>query len=176
MVIDVGILRIVLVGWPLAAAGFTGGILMVILIARIFRLTRTPRLVQMAREHAEGGALGRMEGHAAMDMSVEGGPFLRRLFSARGFTAVSHLFVMDWASVWGDVLRGFLIAGALAAWVPESFWQAFFLTGNPTPAKLVRPVVRPLIAIISFGFSVCNVPLAACLWRRGLRCRGVGAF
>ncbi len=138
LVIELGIILIVLLGWPFAAAEFTGGILMVILIALIFRLTLTPRLVQMAREHAEGGALGRMEGHAAMDMSVEGGPFLKRLFSARGFTAVSHLFVMDWASVWVDVLGGFLIAGALAAWVPESFWQAFFLTGNPTLATLAR--------------------------------------
>src|SRR5260370_37289805 len=115
MVIDVGILRIVLVGWRFAAAEFTGGILMVILIALIFRLTLTPRLVQMAREHAEKGALGRMEGHAAMDMSVEGGPFLRRLFSARGFTAVSPLFVMDWAAGWVGVVSGFVIAAALAA-------------------------------------------------------------
>ncbi len=176
LVIELGIILIVLLGWPFAAAEFTGGILMVILIALIFRLTLTPRLVQMAREHAEGGALGRMEGHAAMDMSVEGGPFLKRLFSARGFTAVSHLFVMDWASVWVDVLGGFLIAGALAAWVPESFWQAFFLTGNPTLAKLVGPLVGPLIAIISFVCSVGNVPLAAVLWRGGISFGGVVSF
>jgi uncharacterized membrane protein YraQ (UPF0718 family) len=63
-----------------------------------------------------------MEGHAAMDMSVEGGgSFVSRLFSERGFTAVSHLFVMHWVSVWQDVAGGFLIAGALAAWVPASF-------------------------------------------------------
>ncbi len=159
LVIELGIILIVLLGWPFAAAEFTGGILMVILIALIFRLTLTPRLVQMA-----------------MDMSVEGGPFLRRLFSARGFTAVSHLFVMDWASVWVDVLGGFLIAGALAAWVPESFWQAFFLTGNPTLAKLVGPLVGPLIAMLSFVCSVGNVPLAAVLWRGGISFGGVVAF
>src|SRR5260221_7990233 len=176
LVIELGIILIVLLGWPFAAAEFTGGILMVILIALIFRLTLTPRLVQMAREHAEKGALGRMEGHAAMDMSVEGGTFLKRLFSVRGFTAVSHLFVMDWAPVWVDVLRGFLIAGALAAWVPESFWQTFFLTGNPTLAKLVGPLVGPLIAIISFVCSVGNVPLAAVLWRGGISFGGVVSF
>lgn len=176
LVIELGIILIVLLGWPFAAAEFTGGILMVMLIALIFRLTLTPRLVQMARAHAEQGALGRMEGHAAMDMSVEDGPFLRRLFSARGFTAVSQLFVMDWVSVWVDVLGGFLIAGALAAWVPESFWQAFFLTGNPTLAKLVGPLVGPLIAIISFVCSVGNVPLAAVLWRGGISFGGVVSF
>ncbi|MGZ3674630.1 MAG: permease, partial [Ktedonobacterales bacterium] len=115
LVIELGIVLIVLLGWPFAAAEFTGGIVMVILIAVIFRLTLTPKLVQLAWQHAERDAVGRMEGHAAMDMSVEGGgSFFSRLFSGHGFTAVSHLFVMDWASVWVDVLGGFLIAGALA--------------------------------------------------------------
>src|SRR5258707_9327021 len=114
LVIELGIILIVLLGWPFAAASYVGGIVMVVLIALIFRLTLTPRLVQMAREHAEKGALGRMEGHAAMDMSVEGGPFLRRLFSARGFTAVSQLFVVDLAACWVDVLGGVLIAQAPA--------------------------------------------------------------
>src|SRR5215469_12986525 len=142
LVIELGIILIVLLGWPFAAAEFAGGIVMVVIIALIFRFTLTPRLVERARTHAERGALGRMEGHAAMDMSVEGGgSFFARLLSGRGFTAVSHLFVMDWASVWTDILLGFLIAGALAAWVPESFWQAFFATSNPTLAKIIGPLV-----------------------------------
>lgn len=122
LVIELGIILIVLLGWPFAAAEYLGGVLMVVIIALLFRLTLTPRLVDLARTHAAQGALGRMEGHAAMDMSIEGGPFLARLFSGRGFTASSHLFIMDWASVWLDILGGFLIAGALAAWVPEFFW------------------------------------------------------
>ncbi len=121
LVIELGIILIVLMGWPFAAAEFAGGILMVVIIAVIFRLTLTPRLVQRVREHAERGAQGRMEGHAAMDMSVEGGgSFVSHLLSGRGFTAVSHLFVMDWASVWTDIVLGFLIAGALAAWTAPS--------------------------------------------------------
>jgi len=177
LVIELGIILIVLLGWPFAAAEFTGGVLMVVVIAALFRLTLTPRLVRQAREHAERGALGRMEGHATMDMSVEGGgSFVARLFSGRGFTAVSHLFVMDWAAVWMDVLGGFLIAGALAAWVPNSFWQAFFLTGHPTLAKIEGPLVGPLVAIISFVCSVGNVPLAAVLWRGGISFGGVVSF
>jgi uncharacterized membrane protein YraQ (UPF0718 family) len=177
LVIELGIILIVLLGWPFAAAEFTGGIVMVVFIALTFRLTLTPRLVSRAREHAERGALGRMEGHAAMDMSIEsGGSFLSRLLSGRGFTAVSQLFVMDWASVWIDVLGGFLIAGALAAWVPNGFWQAFFLTHNPTLSRIVGPLVGPLVAIISFVCSVGNVPLAAVLWRGGISFGGVVAF
>jgi len=176
LVIELGIILIILMGWQFAAAEFVGGILMVIFIALIFRLTLTPKLVQMAKTQAERGVIGRMEGHAAMDMSVSGGSFFSRLFSGRGFTAVSHFFVMDWASVWVDIALGLLIAGALAAWVPDSFWNAFFLTNQPTLAKIEGPLVGPLVAIFSFVCSVGNVPLAAVLWRGGISFGGVVSF
>ncbi len=176
LVIELGIILVVLMGWQFTAAEFVGGILMVILIALIFRFTLTPKLIQMAKTQAEKGAMGRMEGHAAMDMSVSGGSFFSRLLSKRGFTAVSNFFVMDWASVWVDIVIGLLIAGALAAWVPNSFWNAFFLTGHPTLAKIEGPLVGPLVAIISFVCSVGNVPLAAVLWRGGISFGGVVSF
>lgn len=176
LVIELGIILIVLMGWQFATAEFVGGILMVIFIALIFRFTLTPKLVQMAKTQAERGLMGRMEGHAAMDMSVSGGSFFSRLFSGRGFTAVSNFFVMDWASVWVDIVLGLLIAGALAAWVPDSFWNAFFLTNHPTLAKIEGPLVGPLVAIFSFVCSVGNVPLAAVLWRGGISFGGVVSF
>ena len=176
LVIELGIILVVLMGWQFMAAEFVGGILMVIFIALLFRLTLTPRLVQMAKTQAEKGQMGRMEGHAAMDMSVSGGSFFSRLLSGRGFTAVSQYFVMDWASVWVDIVIGLLIAGALATWVPNSFWQAFFFTSNPTLAKIEGPLVGPLVAIVSFVCSVGNVPLAAVLWRGGISFGGVVSF
>jgi len=176
LVIELGIILTVLMGWQFTAAEFVGGILMVIFIALIFRLTLTPKLVQLAKAQAEKGEMGRMEGHAAMDMSVSGGSFFSRLLSAKGFTAVSNYFVMDWASVWVDIALGLLIAGALAAWVPDSFWRAFFLTSNPTLAKIEGPLVGPLVAMVSFVCSVGNVPLAAVLWRGGISFGGVVSF
>src|SRR5260370_28050594 len=83
---------------------------------------------------------------------------------------------MDWASVWVDIVLGLLIAGALAAWVPDSFWRAFFFTNNPTLAKIEGPLVGPLVAIVSFVCSVGNVPLAAVLWRGGFGFRRVVLF
>src|SRR5881227_3034696 len=83
---------------------------------------------------------------------------------------------MDWASVWVDIALGLLIAGALAAWVPDSFWNAFFLTNHPTLAKIEGPLVGPLVAIFSFVCSVGNVPLAAVLWRGGISFGGVVSF
>lgn len=176
LVIELGVILIVLMGWPFAAAEFTGGIIMVVLLALIFRLTLTPHLVDIARCQAEKGIAGRMEGHAAMDMSIDGGSVLSRLLSRRGLTATSHYFVMDWASVWTDVVGGLLIAGVLAAWVPDTFWRAFFMVDNPTLAAIEGPLVGPLVAMLSFVCSVGNVPLAAVLWRGGISFGGVVSF
>ncbi|HEY4033702.1 MAG TPA: permease, partial [Ktedonobacteraceae bacterium] len=125
---------------------------------------------------AEKGLMGRMEGHAAMDMSISGGSFWRKLLSREGLTAVSNYFVMDWVSVWVDIALGLLIAGALAVWVPDSFWRAFFLSNDPTLAKIEGPLVGPLVALVSFVCSVGNVPLAAVLWRGGISFGGVVSF
>src|SRR5947199_1061719 len=176
LVIELGIILFVILGWQFTLAEYFGGIVMVIFIGMIFRLTLTPKLVAMARANADKGLLGRMEGHAAMDMSLSEGSFFSKLFSGRGFTAVSNVFVMDWASVWVDIVLGLLIAGALAAWVPESFWQVFFLSNNPTLAKIEGSLVGPLVAIFSFVCSVGNVPLAAVLWRGGISFGGVVSF
>jgi len=176
LVIELGILLAILMGWQFTAAEYVGGLLMVIFLALLFRLTLTPRLVQMAKEQAEKGLMGRMEGHAAMDMSVSGGSFWRKLLSSEGLTAISNYFVIDWASVWVDIVLGLLIAGALAAWVPDSFWRAFFLSNNPTLAKFEGPLVGPLVAVVSFVCSVGNVPLAAVLWRGGISFGGVVSF
>ena len=69
-----------------------------------------------------------------------------------------------------------MIAGALRAWVPSWFWQAFFLEGHPFLAKLWGPLVGPLVAILSFVCSIGNVPLAAVLWNGGISFGGVMAF
>jgi len=176
LVIELGIILVVLLGWQFAAAEFAGGLVMVILIALIFRLTLTPRLVELARKHSDQGLVGRMEGHATMDMSMSDGSLAARIFSGRGFTAISHYFVMDGVAVWQDVAGGFLIAGALAAWVPNSFWRAAFLSGDPALARIEGPLVGPLVAIVSFVCSVGNVPLAAVLWRGGISFGGVASF
>jgi len=82
---------------------------------------------------------------------------------------------MDWAAVWIDIFGGLLIAGALAAWVPDSFWRGLFL---PTTARSQRSgaLIGPLVAIISFVCSIGNVPLAAVLWNGGISFGGVLAF
>jgi uncharacterized protein len=176
LVIELGIVLVVLMGWQFTAAEFVGGPLMIVFVALLFRAFLTPRLVERARAHAEQGLAGRMEGHAEMDMAVTGGSLRRRLTSPQGFTAVSQYYVMNWASVWTDIALGLLIAGALAAWVPNHFWQDFFLVRHPLAAKLEGPLVGPVVAVVSFVCSVGNVPLAAVLWNGGISFGGVASF
>jgi uncharacterized membrane protein YraQ (UPF0718 family) len=178
LVIELGIIMVVLLGWQFTAAEFVGGPLMIIILAVLFHLFLTPKLVNAARKQAEKGLDGRMEGHAAMDdMAVKGsGTIWQKLRSSEGKTATSHFFIMDWASIWTDIVLGLLIAGALAAWVPESWWKAIFFTNNHTAALIWGPLVGPLIAVLSFVCSVGNVPLAAVLWNGGISFGGVVAF
>ena len=176
LVFELGLVLLILLGWQFLAAEFAGGLLMIAILAVIFKYTLRARMVDAARVQAERGLRGRMEGHGDMDMSVTEGPFLARLFSTRGVTAVSHYFYGDVAGVAQDILLGFLIAGALAAWVPNSFWQALFISGNPTLGTIWGPIIGPVIAMLSFVCSVGNVPLAAVLWSGGISFGGVISF
>jgi uncharacterized membrane protein YraQ (UPF0718 family) len=177
LVIELGIILALLMGWQFTLAEFVGGPIMIVLLALLFRRFLTDRLRTAAREQADKGIAGSMEGHAAMDMSVTGpGSFWRRLFSARGFTSVSHNFVMEWAAILRDLAGGLLIAGAAAAWIPESFWQHLFLADHDTAAKIVGPLIGPAVAIVTFVCSIGNAPLAAVLWNGGISFGGVVAF
>jgi uncharacterized protein len=177
LVIELGIIMALLLGWQFTLAEFTGGPIMIVLVAVAFRVFVRKRLIQAAREQADKGLAGSMESHAAMDMSVAaGGSWWRRLFSRDGYTAVSHIFVMEWAAVIRDVVIGLLIAGAVGAWVPDSFWQHLFLTSDPLAAKLWGPLIGPVISVLSFVCSIGNVPLAAVLWNGGISFGGVIAF
>jgi uncharacterized membrane protein YraQ (UPF0718 family) len=177
LVVELGIILALLLGWQFTLAEFVGGPLMILFIALLFRLWLRGRIVESAREQADRGVAGSMEGHAVMDMSVHGErPFWRRLASGDGLTATANYFVMDLAAVWRDIVGGLLLAGAFAAWVPEHWLQVFFLEGHSTAATIWGPLIGPLVAVVSFVCSVGNVPLAGVLWNGGMSFGGVVSF
>jgi len=177
LVFELGLVLLILLGWQFVAAEFAGGLLMAVLLWILFKVTLRQRMVDEARRQADRGVFGSThEAHGEMDMSITEGPFLSRLFSRRAFTAISHSFFMDLNALYVDLGLGFLIAGALAAWVPTSWWQAFFLTDHPTLNELWSPLIGPVISMLSFVCSVGNVPLAAVLWNGGISFGGVISF
>ncbi len=177
LVIELGVLLALLLGWQFTLAEFIGGPVMIILLAILFRLFLRTRILEGARAQADRGLSGKMEGHAAMDMSIPAeGSLWHRMLSPAGRTSISEYFVMNWASVWVDIVGGLLIAGAAAAWIPDSFWQSLFLVHHPLLAKLWGPLIGPIVAMISFVCSIGNVPLAAVLWNGGISFGGVISF
>ena len=138
LVLELSIILIVLMGWHFMAAEAIAAPIMVAILALLFRLFLRPQLVHAAKDQAEKGIAGRMEGHAEMDMSVPAeGSLWQRITSDRGMTAISHYFVMDWAAVWMDIVGGLVIAGAIATWVPQDFWNGFFPDRSSGPGYAV---------------------------------------
>jgi len=177
LVVELGIILALLLGWQFTLAEFVGGPLMIVFLALWFRVFLRARVLEAARAQAAKGLAGSMEGHAAMDMSVSGpGSVWRRLWSGRAITAISHIFVMEWAAVIRDIVVGLLVAGALAAWVPSTFWRHFFFVGHPVLSKVWGPLIGPVVSLLSFVCSIGNVPLAAVLWNGGISFGGVVSF
>ncbi len=175
LVLELGVLMWVLISWQFAAAEFIGGPIMIVVLVLLFRFFLKDALKSEAIEQADKGIAGSMEGHAAMSMGQHG-TWKQRLSSRDGWIAISHSYVMNWSMLWRDIGIGLLIAGALGAWVPDSFWQKFFLVSHPTAAMIWGAFVGPLIAVASFTCSVGNVPLAAVLWNGGISFGGVASF
>jgi uncharacterized membrane protein YraQ (UPF0718 family) len=177
LVVELGVILALLIGWQFTLAEFVGGPIMIILLAVLFRLFLRQRLLDAAAAQADRGLAGSMEGHAAMDMTIAGrGSLWHRLRSPQALTSVSHIFVMEWAAVIRDIAAGLLIAGAVAAWVPDSFWGHLFLSGHPLASRLWGPLIGPVVSLLSFVCSIGNVPLAGVLWNGGISFGGVVAF
>ncbi|MGH7195430.1 MAG: permease [Candidatus Saccharimonadales bacterium] len=177
LVVELGIILALLLGWRFTLAEFIGGPIMIIAIAIIFRLFLRKKILEAAANQAKKGIIGSMEGHAAMDMSLESsGSIMGKIRSAKGLNAISEIFVMEIAAIYKDLIGGLLIAGAIAAWVPKSFFKALFLNGHPLGSAILGPIIGPIIALLSFVCSIGNVPLAAVLFNDGISFGGVISF
>ena len=176
LVIELGVILAVVVGWKFTLAEFIGGPIMILVLAVLWRVLLRKQLVEEAVRQADRGLAGSMEGHAAMDMALSDGSLWSRLRSREGFTAVSHNYVMGWASVYRDVVIGLILAGVVAVTVPERAWHALFLTDHGAWAAVWGPIVGPFVSIAAFVCSIGNVPLAGVLWNGGASFGGVISF
>ena len=173
LVAELGIVLLLLMGWQFMAGEWIGGVLLVLVMSLIVKATYPRRLVEEARHHAEPGG----GGHDHGDMAEAGGTLWQKLAKQETWVQVAHGFVMDWGMLWKDVALGFLIAGALSAFVPDGVWQALFVKGaSPWIQVPANALLGPIVAMLSFVCSIGNVPMAAVLWGSGVSFGGVLAF
>ncbi len=178
LVIELGIVLIVLMGWQFAASEFVGGFIMIGLLATLGALWLRGRLVVAARARLERQAdSDDQHAHAGDVADVNGTTSLRTQVRSPAKWADSATYTMaDLTMLRRDLFLGYVVAGFLAVVVPTSAWQALFVTGHGFWTSLENVIVGPFIAIISFVCSIGNVPLAASLWHGGISFGGVIAF
>jgi uncharacterized protein len=127
LVLELGIVLWTMMGWRFTAATWAGGVIMIAILSTLLHILFRKRMVDEARENADKGVAGRMEGHAEMDMALTEGSVLDRLVSADGFTMLAQNFVMEWASVWLDLVLGLLIAEHWRRGFRSTFGRRFLL-------------------------------------------------
>ena len=171
LVIELGIVIWVLIGWQFTLAEFVGGLLLIVIMTLLLRLFVSRRLEEEARAQAQQADAGHQHHSAGGSLSLR-----RRLLSVSAWSDVAHNFRNDWTMVWKEVAIGFLLAGFIGQ-LGNEFFNALFITEAPAALKLLEnTIVGPVIAILSFVCSVGNVPLAAVLWSGGISFAGVIAF
>ncbi|HEY6318689.1 MAG TPA: permease [Acidimicrobiia bacterium] len=180
LVVELGIVLVVLLGWQFAAAEFIGGPIMIVLLAVTGTLViggarvaaaRRRVAAETAAQHDHGAMVS-----AARQTELERAPWHVNLRSRRAWGDAAAYTMADLSMVKRELVLGYLIAGFLATLVPNSAWNAVFLHGHGIWTSIENVIVGPFIAIISFVCSIGNVPLAAALWYGGIRFGGVIAF
>ena len=172
LVIELGIILYLLMGWQFTAAEWIGGVVLVVIMTVLVRVTYPAQLVEEARHHPKHAG-----GHEHEAMMIEGNGFWDKLRKPEARIATAQNFAMDAVMLWKDLLGGFLIAGFLSAFVPPEFWKSFFLSGaSPWLQVPANALLGPLVAIVTFVCSIGNVPMAAVLWASGISFGGVLAF
>ncbi len=177
LVIELGIVLVVLMGWQFAVSEFVGGIIMIVLLATFGALWLQGRLVVQARERLQEAEEAPTTSTARPSTVPPG---VRRcgrgLRSMAGWADSATYTMSDLTMLRRELVIGYTVAGFLAVLVPTSVWQAVFISGHGFWTSLENAVVGPFIAIISFVCSIGNVPLAAALWSGGIAFGGVIAF
>jgi uncharacterized protein len=179
LVIELGLVLWVLIGWQFALSEYIGGIIMIGLLAFLARFFFRPALIERARHrlhsHVIAPADGRQSDHSPIEPAQ--GPNLgQRLRSPAGWADAASYAMADLIMLRREMIIGYLVAGFLAVLVPTSLWNAIFFHGHGVVTSIENVIVGPLIAILSFVCSIGNVPLAAALWKGGISFGGVVSF
>jgi YHS domain-containing protein/uncharacterized membrane protein YraQ (UPF0718 family) len=177
LVIELGIVLAVLIGWQFTAAEFVGGPIMIVLLAVLGSFTLRPVMVEAARRRLNSAGPGRAVSTELGGMAGSGSEDWRRKITSRAAWSDSASFtVADLTMLRKELVVGYVVAGFLATLVPRGFWNALFIHGHGIWTSIENAIVGPVIAFMSFVCSIGNVPLAAALWKGGISFGGVVSF
>ncbi len=179
LVVELGIVIAMFLGWQFVVGEYLGGILLILITWLFVRLTRPKKLIEAARDKArEQSSEG--EQNEAQDAQGDDSSWLERLRDRACWEEVAAQYVSEWRMVWKDVAVGFTVAGVIAAFVPRSFFQALFVGSGDADsgflAVLAQCLIGPVAAFVTFIGSMGNIPLAAVLFSNGVSFAGVMAF
>jgi hypothetical protein len=179
LVLELGIVLLLLIGWPFALAEFVGGAIMITLLALVLPRVIPAGSLTRARERLNGqpGEAAESDAHAHHDEpDAERRPARERIRSLAGWSDAAGYTISDLTMLRKELLIGFVVAGFATVLVPNWVWQSLFLTGHGFGSSVENVLLGPLLAILAFVCSIGNVPLAAALWAGGITFGGVIAF
>ena len=182
MVIELGVVLFILMGWQFAAAEFIGGPIMILLLVVVGGVVFKRHEIDATRRRLLDGA-GAGHDHQAMvgvseerQEELEHTPWREKLTSKAAWADASSYTMADITMLRRELVIGYGIAGLLAVLVPMDVWNDVFFTGHGFWTTLENVLVGPFIAFISFVCSIGNVPMAAALWHGGISFGGVISF
>ncbi|HXC19117.1 MAG TPA: permease, partial [Acidimicrobiales bacterium] len=168
LVIELGIVLYLLLGWQFLVAQFVGGALMIALLSFVTHFVFSRRYEDRLRT--------RVEHDSPPSMRTSGQSWRERARDRENYRVAARFTIGDLTMLRKELLAGFLVAGFLMVDVPNSWWSHFFVSGHGGWTVLENVVVAPLLAVVSFVCSVGNIPLAAALWAHGAAFGGVISF
>ena len=208
LVIEIGIVIWLLLGWQFLVADFIGGLLLIGLMAIGFTYFVPDEVIEAARENAVGDDTPtEQDPVCGMEVNPEetehvietdGGTYYfcsedckesfdpdeanttirESMTSYEGWKGLADKQWKEWGMLWEDIAIGFIFAGILSGFVPDSVWTSLFaneILGLPA-FILWTTILGAVIGIITFVCSVGNVPFAAILWTEGLSFAGVLSY
>jgi len=173
LVIELGIIISIFLGWQFVVGEYMGGLLLILISWILIRTVNPIKLIEEARKNLEGQEDDEMSDNQDWKKQIQ---------QENSWARVAKKYKMEWQMVWKDVTVGFTIAGIVAAFVPDSFFQTLFINSGQGNTDftfleiLEHVIVGPVAAFLTFIGSMGNIPLAALLFGKGVSFAGVMAF
>ncbi len=208
LVIEIGFVIWLLLGWQFVVADFLGGFVLIILMALAFRYLVPDHIIETARKNVQDDGNDKVrDPNCGMEVdpdeteyskTVDGETYYfcsescmtgwdpeqanttlrEKITSVAGWRDLADKQWKEWDMLWDEIAIGFVFAGLIAGFIPDSVWHSIFsgpIFSMPTYVVWTA-ILGAFIGIITFVCSVGNVPFGTILWTKGLPFGSVLSF